>query len=97
VIRAHSYGFKDDRREMKAARWLCSRLNARVQAEDEVLTESVQRGLASHAYTQGILSSKEVVLAGFQDWIRERIPVVRQIEMPAKGTMAERNSALAPR
>jgi hypothetical protein len=62
--------------------------------EDEVLTESVQRGLEGGAYTQGILSSKEVVLAGFQDWIRERIPVARQVEMPAKGTMAERNATL---
>jgi phenylpropionate dioxygenase-like ring-hydroxylating dioxygenase large terminal subunit len=73
-IRARSYGFPDDRREMKAARWLCTRLNARVQAEDEVLTSSVQRGLSSGAYTRGILSDKEVVLAGFQDWIRARLP-----------------------
>ncbi len=94
LIRTRSFGFRDDRREMKAARWLCSRLNSRVQAEDEMLTESVQRGLASGAYTQGILSSKEVVLAGFQDWIRERLPVTRLGEAPAKGTVAERNAAL---
>jgi len=92
LIRSRSFGFRDDRREMKAARYFCARLNGRVQAEDEILTESVQRGLASGAYSQGILSSKEVVLAGFQDWVRERIPVVRQVEMPAKGTMAERNA-----
>ena len=78
LIRARSYGFVDDRREMKAARFLCARLNARVQAEDEILTRSVQRGLESGAYTQGILSDKEIVLAGFQDWIRERIPAARQ-------------------
>jgi len=95
LIRCRSFGFKDDRREMKAARFFCARLNGRVQMEDEVLTESVQRGLESGAYTQGILSSKEVVLAGFQDWIRERIPVARQVKMPANGTMAERNAALA--
>ena len=94
LIRARSFGFPDDRREMKAARYLCGRLNARVQTEDEVLTESVQRGLASGAYTQGILSTKEVVLSGFQDWIRERLPVARQVEQPPRGTMAERNSAL---
>jgi hypothetical protein len=35
------------------------------------------------------------VLAGFQDWIRERIPVARLIEQPPKGTMGERNAALA--
>lgn len=93
LIRARSFGFPDDRREMKATRYLCARLNARVQAEDELLTRSVQRGLESGAYSQGILSDKEIVLAGFQDWIRERLPVARQVEMPAKGTIAERNAA----
>jgi len=94
LIRARSFGFPDDRREMKAARFLCSRLNARVQSEDEVLTYSVQRGLESGAYTQGILSDKEIVLAGFQDWIRERLPVARLIEAPARGTLAAQNAAL---
>ena len=93
-IRARSYGFADDRREMKAARWLCTRLNSRVQAEDEVLTESVQEGLASGAYTRGILSEKEIVLAGFQDWIRERLPVTSLLKAPPRGSAAERNAAL---
>jgi len=95
LIRARSFGFRDDRREMKAARFFCARLNSRVQFEDEVLTASVQRGLESGAYSQGILSSKEVVLAGFQDWIRARLPVVKQVDMPPPGTMAERNATLA--
>jgi phenylpropionate dioxygenase-like ring-hydroxylating dioxygenase large terminal subunit/AcrR family transcriptional regulator len=94
LIRARSFGFPDDRREMKATRFLCARLNARVQQEDEVLTRSVQRGLESGAYSQGILSDKEIVLAGFQDWIRERLPVTRLIEAPARGTMAVENAAL---
>jgi phenylpropionate dioxygenase-like ring-hydroxylating dioxygenase large terminal subunit/AcrR family transcriptional regulator len=93
-IRARSYGFPDERREMKAARWLCTRLNARVQDEDEVLTRSVQQGLESGAYTRGVLSDKEVVLAGFQDWIRERLPVADLDAAPARGTVAARNAAL---
>ena len=60
-----------------------------------MLTRQVQRGLESGAYTQGILSEKEIVLAGFQDWIRERIPVAKLVEMPARGTLADRNAALA--
>jgi phenylpropionate dioxygenase-like ring-hydroxylating dioxygenase large terminal subunit/AcrR family transcriptional regulator len=95
LIRARSFGFPDDRREMKAARFLCARLNARVQREDEVLTRSVQRGLESGAYSQGILSDKEIVLAGFQDWIRERLPVARQVQAPAPSAMASDNAALA--
>jgi phenylpropionate dioxygenase-like ring-hydroxylating dioxygenase large terminal subunit/AcrR family transcriptional regulator len=94
-IRARSYGFVDDRREMRATRWLCARLNTRVQAEDEVLTSSVQRGLSSGAYTQGILSAKEVVLAGFQDWLRARLPVTQLVQAPARGSVAARNSSLA--
>ena len=94
-IRARSFGFPDDRREMKATRWLCTRLNSRVQAEDEILTESVQRGLSSGAYTRGILSDKEVVLAGFQDWIRARLPVTQLIEPPSRGSVANRNAALS--
>jgi hypothetical protein len=80
---------------MKAARFLCARLNARVQREDEVLTRSVQRGLESGAYTQGILSDKEIVLAGFQDWIRQRLPVARLMQAPAHGAMGAENAALA--
>ena len=95
LIKARSFGFPDDRREMKAARFLCARLNARVQAEDEILTRSVQQGLESGAYTQGILSDKEIVLAGFQDWIRERLPVTRLVAAPARGTMAVENAALS--
>jgi phenylpropionate dioxygenase-like ring-hydroxylating dioxygenase large terminal subunit/AcrR family transcriptional regulator len=95
LIRARSFGFPDDRREMKAARFLCARLNTRVQAEDEILTRSVQRGLESGAYSQGILSDKEIVLAGFQDWIRERLPVTRLASAPARGTMAVENAALS--
>ena len=95
-IRARSFGFPDERREMRAARFLCARLNARVQAEDEILTHSVQQGLASGAYTQGILSDKEVVLGGFQDWIRARLPVTQLLQAPMRGTVVQRNAALAP-
>ena len=93
-IRARSFGFPDDRRDMRAARFLCARLNARVQAEDEVLTRAVQQGLASGAYGQGILSDKEVVLAGFQDWIRARIPIARLPRAPRRGTVASANASL---
>lgn len=94
-LRARTYGFPDDRREMKAARYLCSRLNERVQAEDEVLTRSVQRGLESGAYTRGILSDKEIVLAGFQEWIRARLPVTRLMQAPVRSSVAARNAAMA--
>ena len=95
LLRARSYGFPDDRRTMRAARYLNRRLNSRVQDEDEALTHSVQRGLASGAYTQGILSDKEIVLAGFQDWVRERLPVAGLVQAPARGTVAALNAEMA--
>jgi phenylpropionate dioxygenase-like ring-hydroxylating dioxygenase large terminal subunit/AcrR family transcriptional regulator len=94
-IRARSYGYPDERREMKAARWFCARLNVRVQREDEALTESVQRGLASGGYARGILSDKEIVLGGFQDWIRARIPVSQLTAAPPARRVAARNEELA--
>jgi phenylpropionate dioxygenase-like ring-hydroxylating dioxygenase large terminal subunit/AcrR family transcriptional regulator len=93
-LRARTYGFPDERREMRAARFLSVRINARVQAEDNLLTRSVQQGLASSAYSRGILSDKEVVLGGFQDWIRARLPVTRLTTEPARGSVADRNRAL---
>ena len=40
------------------------------------------RARRSGAYTQGILSDKEVVLAGFQDWLRARLPVTQLVQAP---------------
>ena len=94
-IRARSYGFPDERREMRAARYLSVRINARVQAEDELLTRSVQQGLESSAYSRGVLSQKEVVLGGFQDWIRARLPVTQLLTAPARGSVAAWNASLA--
>jgi len=93
-LRARSYGFADDSRVMRATRFLSVRINTRVQDEDNVLTRSVQKGLASSAYARGILSDKEVVLAAFQDWIRARIPVSRLPTAPALGSVAARNRSL---
>ena len=94
-LRARVFGIPDERREMRAARYLNRRLNYRVQDEDEALTHSVQQGLASGAYTQGILSDKEIVLAGFQDWVRARLPVATLAQAPARGTLAARNAEMS--
>jgi phenylpropionate dioxygenase-like ring-hydroxylating dioxygenase large terminal subunit len=90
-LRARTYGFPDGSRAMRAARYLSVRINARVQAEDEILTRSVQQGLKSSGYRAGILSDKEVVLGGFQDWIRARLPVARLPMAPERGTVAVLN------
>jgi hypothetical protein len=80
---------------MRAARYLSVRINARVQAEDELLTRAVQLGLESGNYRRGVLWDREVVLGGFQDWIRARLPVTQLLTAPARGSVAAWNASLA--
>jgi phenylpropionate dioxygenase-like ring-hydroxylating dioxygenase large terminal subunit len=95
LLCSRSYALPDERREMRAARYLNSRLNMAVQSEDNNLTLSVQQGLASSSYTTGVTSDTEVILNAFQDWVREALPVARLDRAPAPGTVAARNRALA--
>lgn len=95
MLRGRSYGLPDGRRETRAARYLSDRINMRVQAEDNLLTHSVQRGLATSAYEVGILSDKECLVKHFQDWIRERLPACMLLQAPPAGSVALRNEALA--
>jgi phenylpropionate dioxygenase-like ring-hydroxylating dioxygenase large terminal subunit/AcrR family transcriptional regulator len=73
-LRSRAYCLPDDSREARVARYLNLRLNRRVQDEDSSLTASVQVGLRSMAYERGILSEKEVIVRGFQDWLRAILP-----------------------
>lgn len=95
LLRGRSYGLADASREMRAARYLGNRINAQVQSEDNELTASVQRGLRSSSYQVGLLSHKEVVTRGFQEWIRERIPVSQLTGAPASGTVSARDRELS--
>jgi phenylpropionate dioxygenase-like ring-hydroxylating dioxygenase large terminal subunit len=95
LLRGRSYGLPDSRRETRAVRYLSDRINMRVQAEDNELTHSVQRGLGTSAYDIGILSDKECLVKSFQDWVRERLPVSTLLQAPARGTVALRNTSLA--
>ena len=95
LLRGRSYALPDERRETRAARYLSNRINWRVQDEDNALTLSVQGGLGSSAYDVGLLSEKEVVVKGFQDWIRDRLPVASLHKAPPAGTVARCNRDLA--
>jgi len=53
VIREISYAIPDDRREMRAARFLNWRINRRVNAEDTELITRVQLGMRSPSYKPG--------------------------------------------
>lgn len=85
LIREISYVLPDDRREMRAARYLNWRINRQVNAEDTVLITRVQQGMASRSFTAGPLSDKEVCLRHFCQRMREVIPEARLEQRPKAG------------
>ncbi|HET9398638.1 MAG TPA: aromatic ring-hydroxylating dioxygenase subunit alpha [Sphingomicrobium sp.] len=85
VIREISYALPDERREMKAARYLNWRINRRVNAEDTVLITRVQKGMESAAYEAGPLGTSEVCLRSFARKLRAMIPEARLAEPPPPG------------
>ena len=78
MIREISYVLPDDRREMRAARYLNWRINRQVNAEDTVLITRVQEGMSSDSFSIGPLSDKEVCLKHFCKRIRELMPEARE-------------------
>jgi phenylpropionate dioxygenase-like ring-hydroxylating dioxygenase large terminal subunit len=77
LVREIAYVHADDRREMRAARYLNWRINRRVNLEDKVLIERVQAGMTSSSYTAGPLSTSEVCLRSFAQRMRQLIPQSR--------------------
>ena len=85
LIREISYALPDDRREMRAARYLNWRINRRVNAEDTKLIARVQLGMQSPAYVAGPLGTSEVCLRSFAKKLRKLIPEARLERSPAPG------------
>ncbi|MFL6752203.1 MAG: aromatic ring-hydroxylating oxygenase subunit alpha [Sphingomicrobium sp.] len=85
VIREISYALPDDRREMKAARYLNWMINRRVNAEDTELITRVQLGMQSPAYVAGPLGTSEVCLRSFASRLRKLIPEARLASPPPAG------------
>jgi phenylpropionate dioxygenase-like ring-hydroxylating dioxygenase large terminal subunit len=85
LIRETAYALPDERRAMKAARYLNWRINRQVNAEDTALIERVQAGLASESFTVGPLSRREVALRQFNRRVRAIIPQARQHRAPPPG------------
>ena len=85
MIREIAYAIPDDRREMKAARYLNWRINRQVNAEDTTLIGRVQDGMASDSFSVGPLSEAEVSLRSFCGKMRRLIPKSRQHRLPTPG------------
>ena len=85
LVREIAYALPDDRREMRAARYLNWRINRRVNAEDTVLIQRVQLGMQSRSYRAGPLGQSEVCLRSFARKLRRLIPEARLEQPPAPG------------
>jgi phenylpropionate dioxygenase-like ring-hydroxylating dioxygenase large terminal subunit len=85
LIREIAYAVPDDRREMRAVRYLNWRINRQVNAEDTVLVGRVQDGMASKSFTVGPLGRSEVALRNFCGRMRGLIPEARLHHPPAAG------------
>jgi phenylpropionate dioxygenase-like ring-hydroxylating dioxygenase large terminal subunit len=84
-IREIAYAHPDERREMRAARYLNWRINRRVSAEDKALIERVQTGMGSRSFECGPLGRNEVSLRSFARRIRALIPESRLERPPPAG------------
>jgi phenylpropionate dioxygenase-like ring-hydroxylating dioxygenase large terminal subunit len=85
LIREVSYALPDNRREMRAARYLNWRINRRVNEEDTALIRRVQQGMASSRYAPGPLGRSEVCLRSFARKLRRLIPETRLDSPPPPG------------
>jgi phenylpropionate dioxygenase-like ring-hydroxylating dioxygenase large terminal subunit len=85
LVREIAYGHPDERREMRAARYLNWRINRRVSLEDKALIERVQAGMGSRSYSPGPLGRNEVCLRSFARRMRELIPESRLEHSPGAG------------
>jgi phenylpropionate dioxygenase-like ring-hydroxylating dioxygenase large terminal subunit len=85
VLRDISYGLPDGRREMKAARYLNTRINRLVNAEDTALITRVQAGMDSASFAQGPIGESEVCLRSFAARMRRLIPAALEPQPPAPG------------
>lgn len=85
VLREISYALPDDRREMRAARYLNARINREVNREDTTLVARVQAGMQSRSFSQGPLSETEVCLRSFAAKLRATLPEARLPHPPAPG------------
>jgi phenylpropionate dioxygenase-like ring-hydroxylating dioxygenase large terminal subunit len=84
-LRESAYALPDDRREMRAARYLNARINREVNREDNILVTRVQAGMQSKSYEAGPLGDSEVCLRSFARKLRRAIPEARMARAPAAG------------
>ncbi len=87
LLREISYALPDERREMRAARYLNWRVNRVINVEDKDVIERVQAGLQSGDYQPGPISQSEICLRDFTRRMREALPICSERVRPSSETL----------
>jgi phenylpropionate dioxygenase-like ring-hydroxylating dioxygenase large terminal subunit/DNA-binding transcriptional regulator YbjK len=93
-IEGFSLALNDDRREMRAARYLNQRITRQITKEDVDFCYWTDGGLRTSGYPGGVLSELEFGVRDFQDWIRELLPVANRAEAPPTGMVSALNDGM---
>ena len=97
MIREIPFAVKDDRREMKVARYLNWRINREVNSEDTRLIKWVQEGMQTSAFQSGPLAKSEICLIDSAEKIRQAIPIANLDQEPTTEDMQGLNRQLSSR
>jgi phenylpropionate dioxygenase-like ring-hydroxylating dioxygenase large terminal subunit len=95
MIREIAYALPDNRREVKAARYLNWRINRQVNNEDTKLINFVQEGMETDRFTSGPLASSEVCIIDSANKIRAAIPVSTLNQKPDEKSIHAINAELS--
>jgi phenylpropionate dioxygenase-like ring-hydroxylating dioxygenase large terminal subunit/AcrR family transcriptional regulator len=93
-IENFSFALDDERREMRAARYLNQRISRQVTKEDIDFCYWTDGGLRTTGYPGGVLSDLEFGVREFQQWIRDLLPVANRGEAPPPGTVSALNDRM---
>jgi len=91
TIQRFAVALEDDRREMRAARYLNRRIGRNIIKEDLEFCSWTDAGVRSSSYQGGVLSGQESGVWRFHERIRQLIPVAGQQDAPPTGRVAAVN------
>jgi len=94
TIQRSAVALEDDRREMRAARWLNRRIGRSIIKEDHEFCSWTDAGIRSSSYDGGVLSRQEAGVRKFHERIRQLIPVAGQMDAPPTGRVAAINEKM---
>ena len=91
TIQRFAVALEDERREMRAARYLNRRIGRNIIKEDLEFCTWTDAGVRSSSYQGGMLSGRESGVRRFHQQIRQLIPVAGQQDAPPTGRVAAVN------